>query len=117
MRKLITSNAVFHAFARYAALSLSSERTREAIEEILRLGRLELGLRYLAVGTVEAPASILAAGSVAGEGSQERMLVKSTRGSELLVEYQFDGTPEDDTRRDVAGCLAQLFEQANVELR
>lgn len=109
-------NAVFHAFARYAALSLSAERSTEAVEEVLRLGRIEFGLRYLAVSGAGGAARITAGGSAAGGGARERIRVPSPRSGELEVEFEFEEPADEDMRRDVAACLAQLFEQANLDL-
>lgn len=109
-------NAVFHAFARYAALSLSAERSAELVGEVLRLGRIEFGLRYLAVSGAGGAARITAGGSAAGGGARERIRVPSPRSGELEVEFEFEEPADEDMRRDVAACLAQLFEQANLDL-
>ena len=109
-------NATRNAFARYASLSLSAHRDLPWAQEVLELGRRELGLSYLAVWLGEPAVQILAPGSVAGESPREHLRFKSPKGEWVAIEFEFIATPDEEERRDVAGCLAQLFEQESVEV-
>lgn len=110
-------NSVFHAFARYAALSLSAARSAELVEEVLSMGCKELGLRHLTVVYPELGIRF-AVGRGAGVGdARERMSLQGPGADEVLVEYEFEESVDHETQRDVAGCLAQLFERADVGRR
>lgn len=102
--------AVRHAFAQYAALSLDADRDREKTEKLLHLGRVELGLEYVSFGGTEDGLQPAVSGVPKNKEALERIRVKSARFGEVAIEYEFGKRPDEDERRDVAACLARLFE-------
>lgn len=106
--------AVLQAYAQYASLSLSAHPTVEKMKAVLELGRQELGLAFLAVSWKGGEAGAPADGCRAGDGLQERLRVKSAQSVDVSIEYAFQETPNEEDRRDVATCLARLFEQSDV---
>lgn len=107
-------NATLHAFARYAALSLSARFDVARAEEVLGLARMELDLRYLSVRLEDPDLELTAAGSHPGAGPKEALRVRAPNGGGISIEYEFERSPDQEERRDVATCLAQLFEQSSV---
>ena len=111
MRQRFQRTSLLHAYARYAALSFSADPDERKMQEILELGRMELGLDYLSVSSENGGFQSTASGSSTNGNSRERIRVKPAQAPEVTIEYEFREPPDEETKRDVAACLARVFEQ------
>ena len=114
-------SSVLLALARYAVLGMNSQLSRARPDDVLALGRRELGLRFLEVWLEEGPALLLTSGSINKERQArfpfrlvEKMKVNSADGKALVILYQFDYDPEPREQQDVSACLAHVFQDIAV---
>jgi len=116
-------NTVLSAFSQYAIRSLTADSAVISPSEILELCRRELRLCFLEVWFEKGPILIGSSGladSFKGEESKfdstERIRVKSISGHRIIIRYRYDQPRDEIERRDVAACLAGIFQTAGVNL-
>lgn len=108
-------NARMQAFARYAGLSLRANPEKTNAEQILGLACSELGLDSL---SLRRNGEVLRIGGSEGLSSASKpwknLRLPTAGGGELLLEYVPAEDSDEEHRRDVAACLARLFEEAEL---
>jgi UDP-GlcNAc:undecaprenyl-phosphate GlcNAc-1-phosphate transferase len=111
-------NRVFQALGRYASLCLHAGAQSGKVRTLLDLCRQELGLRHIDIRL--ASGETLAASPGDRERSdaaahREELRVKSAEGQDVLIVYEFEHSPEEMLRQDVAACLAGIFDQISID--
>ena len=116
-------NKVLSAFSQYAIRSLTADSAAITPSEILELCRRELKLSFLEVWFEKGPILIGSSG-LRGDFTKEdgkfdkteRSRVKSISGHRIIIRYRYDQPRDEIERRDIAACLAGIFQTSGVNL-
>ncbi len=113
-------NTILAAFSRYAIRSLSSRQATIRPSVILDLCRREMRLSFLEAWFEDDSILIGSSGVPPPEelenrpAALEELRLKTGGGSRLVIRYCFDHQPYEQEARDIADCLAQIFEQGGT---
>jgi UDP-GlcNAc:undecaprenyl-phosphate/decaprenyl-phosphate GlcNAc-1-phosphate transferase len=113
-------NTILSAFSRYASQSLSSRLATIRPFEILELCRREMRLSFLEAWFEEGKLLIGSSGVPPREQVElqltvpEELRLTTAGGTRIMLRYCFDHQPYEHEVRDVADCLAQIFEQGGT---
>ncbi len=115
-------NAILSAFSRYAIQSLSSRQATIRPFEILELCRREMRLSFLEAWFEDGRILIGSSGVPPREqierppAAPEELRLKTGGGIRIVLRYSFDHQPYEQETRDIADCLAQIFEQGGTPI-
>jgi len=105
-------NKRMQSLAQYGRLCLKDSMPSEKMNVLLDMCRLELGLKRLVL-EVKGGSWAFASPAVKDEERAplaEQLLVKSSDGQDILIQYAHAKTPGNEMRHDVTTCLAGLFD-------
>ncbi len=113
-------NTILSAFSRYAIQSLSSRLATVRPYEILELCRREMRLSFLEAWFEDGRLLIGSSGVPPREqierqlAAPEELRLQTGGGMRIVLRYCFDHQPYEHEVRDIADCLAQIFEQGGT---
>lgn len=107
-------NARLQAFARYAGLSLKANTASAHTGQVLELACRELELEFVSLSRAGQEPVVSGPGSLSTPSKPcENLRLTNGQSGKLEIQYAFAGEPNEEHRRDVAACLARVFEEAN----
>lgn len=110
-------NRVLHALSAYAALSLNGKGRAIKSELLLDLCRHELHLAHIEVQLANGDTLMTSdtRERATADCPMERLRVKSSDDDDLFVLFQYEDSPDENRRHDIAACLAAIFDQLQLD--